>query len=493
MKNATVLSLALALALSFCVQASMACTTIIVGKKASKDGSILVARSVDGTSGNIAVDYVRHAPRRKGYLLQSRLQNRFSYQMPDNLMGYTGSPDYRTNGTSFEESGFNDAGVGVSATETIFSNDATLKVDPYNTETGVVEEVIPTIILAQAKTAREGVLMLGRLIEHSGSAEGFGVAFVDKNEAWYLENAGGHQWLAQRIPDDSYFVSANQSRLGVVDLTDHENVLSSPNLDRWAIQHGLFDAKSGQDFNFRKIFGRDNATDAGYNLPRDAYLPGRFTRALAGKEPQANDFPAFVRPDRPLDVAEVGSSLQSHFQGTARDPYERRDPQAAVRPISVFRTYQAHVLQTRANLPAPIANVNYLSLGMSALGIYLPFHQGAAIPASYQGATDKADDRSAFWTFRRMQTLAMQDFPKYGPLVRRRFDALAAEIATRQSAFEKDYAAMHARDPRKAKQMLDRFTSRTVSQALEVAAQLSNEIVTDMALAINKQYLFAGS
>ena len=164
-----------------------------------------------------------------------------------------------------------------------------------------------------------------------------------------------------------------------------------------------------------------------------------------------------------------------------------------MRPISVFRTYQAHVLQTRANLPAPIANVNYLSLGMSALGIYLPFHQGAAIPASYQGATDKADDRSAFWTFRRMQTLAMQDFPKYGPLVRRRFDALAAEIATRQSAFEKDYAAMHARDPRKAKQMLDRFTSRTVSQALEVAAQLSNEIVTDMALAINKQYLFAGS
>lgn len=95
-----------------------------------------------------------------------------SYQMPDNLMGYTGSPDYRTNGTSFEESGFNDAGVGVSATQTIFSNDATLKVEPYNTKTGVPEEVIPTIILAQAKTAREGVLMLGHLIEQYGSAEG---------------------------------------------------------------------------------------------------------------------------------------------------------------------------------------------------------------------------------------------------------------------------------------------------------------------------------
>jgi dipeptidase len=489
MKKVTVLPLALV----FCVQASMACTTIIVGKKASKDGSILVARSVDGTSGNVAVDYVHHPARRKGYLLQSRLQNQFSYQMPDKLLSYTGSPDYRTNGTAFEESGLNDAGVGVSATETIFSNDATLKVDPYVTDTGVVEEVIPTIILAQAKTAREGVLMLGRLIERYGSAEGFGVAFVDKNEAWYLENAGGHQWLAQRIPDDSYFVSANQSRLGVVDLIDHESVLSSPNLDRWAMKHGLFDAKSGQDFNFRKIFGRDNATDKEYSFPRVAYLQGRFTHALVDKEVQANDFPTFVRPDHPIDVTEVGSSLQSHFQGTARDPYGRRDPQATVRPISVFRTYQAHVLQTRANLPVPIANVNYLSFGMSALSIYVPFHQGAAIPASYQGATDKADGRSAFWTFRRMQTLAMQDFPKYGALVRRRFDVLAAEIAARQSAFEKDYAAMYARDPHKAQQMLDLFTSRTVSQALELAAQLANEIVTDMSLTVNKQYLFSGS
>jgi HPt (histidine-containing phosphotransfer) domain-containing protein len=87
----------------------------------------------------------------------------------------------------------------------------------------------------------------------------------------------------------------------------------------------------------------------------------------------------------------------------------------------------------------------------------------------------------------------MQDFPKYGALVRRRFDVLAAEIAARQSAFEKDYAAMYARDPHKAQQMLDLFTSRTVSQALELAAQLANEIVTDMSLTVNKQYLFSGS
>ncbi|CAB3698609.1 C69 family dipeptidase [Trinickia soli] len=484
---------ALCLALSVGAQASMACTTIIVGRNATNDGSILVARSVDGVSGNVAVDYVYHPPRRNGYLLRSQLENRFWYQMPANLMGYTGSPDHRTNGTGFEESGFNDVGVGVSATETIFSNEATLKVDPYATDDGIVEEVIPTIILPQAKSARDGVQMLGQLIERYGSAEGFGVAFVDKREAWYLENAGGHEWLAQRIPDDSYFVSANQSRLGVVDLNDRQNVLSSPRLAQWAAQHGLYGAKRGQAFNFREIFGRDEQKDAGYNYPRVEYLQGRYTHALAGVQQTANRFPTFARPDHLLSVAEIENSLQNHFQGTAHDPYGRVDPAATTRPISVFRTYQSHVLQTRANLPAPIANVEYLSLGMSALSVYVPFYEGASIPASYRGAGATADDHSAFWTFRRLQTLAMQNFPKYGPLVRRRFDAFAVEIATRQKTFETRYSQTYARDPSEAKRLLDSFTNQTVDEALQAATELSNEIISDMALTVNKQFSFEGA
>jgi len=474
----------------------MACTTIIVGRKASADGSILVARSVDGDNGTTPVDYVYHPPRQKGYLLKSRIEGNFSYQLPDNLLGYTGSPVLSSvfhTDTVFEESGFNDLGVGVSATETIFSNDATLKVDPYRKDGGVVEEIIPTVILPQVRTAREGVLLLGRLVEQYGAAEGFGVAFVDRNEAWYLENAGGHEWLAQRIPDDSYFVSANQSRLGTVDFNDKENVLSSPNLEQWAIQHGLFDVKSGKDFSFREVFGHDNAKDSGYNYSRVAYLQGGYTKALVGDLPQTNSFPTFARPDHPISLAEVEDGLESHYQGTPHDPYGLADPSVTIRPVSVFRTGQSHVLQTRANVPAPIASVEYLSLGMAALSVYIPFYQGTAIPASYQGATGKADDHSAFWAFRRVQALALQDFPKYGPWVRQRFDALAVETAARQRTFEKDYTEAYAHDPLKAKQLLDAFTSQTVAQALQLASDLSNEIVTDMAKEVEKKYHFEGA
>ena len=75
------------------------------------------------------------------------------------------------------------------------------------------------------EVSSRGVMLLGKIIETQGSGEGFGVAFVEKNEVWYLENAGGHQWLAVRVPDNAYFVGTNQSRLGKVDLKDSKITL----------------------------------------------------------------------------------------------------------------------------------------------------------------------------------------------------------------------------------------------------------------------------
>ena len=174
------------------VASSFACTTIIVGKNATTDGSILVARNDDGGSANSPSHLVYHQPRAKGYLFSSVEENKYSYQLPDNLMGYTGMPDWGTRNTpgggTFEEVGFNDAGVGISATETIFSNPQTLKVDPYLDESGVVEEAIPSILLPQIKSARQGVEMLGKIIETTGSGEGFGVVLliVKKRGIWKM-------------------------------------------------------------------------------------------------------------------------------------------------------------------------------------------------------------------------------------------------------------------------------------------------------------------
>jgi len=475
------------------VASTYACTTILVGKNASSDGSILIARNEDGDSGNAAVRFMYHPPRKTGYLYKNVEENQFTYQLPDNLMGYTGSPDWQTNNSTFEEAGFNDLGVGISATETIQSNLQTLKVDPYVESTGIVEEAIPTILLPQMKSAREGVLMLGKIIESQGSGEGFGVAFVDKDEAWYLENAGGHQWLAIRLPDDGYFVSANQSRLGTVDLSDTQNYLSSSDLIVFAEQNGLYNPKKDGAFNFHKVYGQNNDNDKVYNYPRVTYLQNLFTKSTLNYPVKDGDFPVFLRPDHKLSVVDVESALSSYFQGTEHDPYTSQNPKATARPISVYRTQQSHVLQVRDNLPMPIANVEYLNLGMTATGIYVPFYQGANIPENYKIATGSADSLSAYWKFRKLQMLVMQNFPRYAPVVQQSYALLNQQITEQQKQFEAEYVKLYARHPKKAQHLLDEFTKNTLDAVFDVTDQLTNQIITDQSTNINTMYKFHGA
>lgn len=490
------------------VASSYACTTILVGKNATKDGSIIIARNEDGSSASDAIHFLYHQPRAKGYLYQSVQENKFSYQMPDNLMGYSAAPDWATRGTpsggTFEEIGFNDVGVGISATETIFSNAKMLKVDPYLDESGVTggitEEAIPTIILPQAKSAREGVLLLGHIIETRGAGEGFGVAFVDSKEAWYLENAGGHQWLAVRVPDNAYFVSGNQSRLGEVDLKDSKNYLASPNLITFAEEHGLYNPKTDGKFNFHKVYGKNDTTnssiyknDSYYNYQRVITLQGKYTKDTLKHPVTDGDFPVFLKPDHKLTIADVESGLQNYYQGTTKDPYTTQNPAEKYRPISVMRTQQSHILQTREKLPQPIANVIYLNLGMTALGIYVPFYQGATIPDSYQLATDQADDHSAFWKFRKLQTLAMQNFPKYAPWVQSGFATLNQQIQGQQTKFEADYVKLYKKDPVAAQALLDNFTRMTQKEVFTEVEQLTNQILTDMTNQVEKTYHFEGA
>ncbi|GMN89942.1 C69 family dipeptidase [Francisella sciaenopsi] len=470
---------------------SFSCTTIIVGKGASKDGSILIARNVDGPSDSAAVRFIYHPPKTQGYIYQNfeEPENKFQYKMPNNLLGYSGLPDWQTDNRGYEESGFNDLGVSISATETIFSNTKVLEIDPY-VEDGISEEAITTIILPQINSAKQGVELLGSIIEKYGAAEGFGVAFADKDEAWYMENAGGHEWVAVKIPDDKYFVSANQSRIGTINLNDKQNVLSSANLVSFAKDNGLYD--SGK-FNFRKIYSKDDNSDAGYNYPRVKYLQELFTPSEKNKKYEDNSFPTLLTPKNKISITNIEDALENHFQGTEYDPYELQNPTVTDRPISVYRTQQSHILSLRKGLPLPIANVEYLSLGMSALSIYVPFYQGAKIPLEYQIGNNKADNISAYWKFRKLQMMGMLNFPKYAPIIKERFDLLNKQIQDQQKIFEQAYIDIYKKNPIKAQELLDNFTTSSVNAVFAITEELTNELITMQSSAINDEYKFPGA
>ena len=120
-----------------------------------------------------------------------------------------------------------------------YSSQKALEYDPY-VKDGLAENCTYNIVLPYIHTAREGVERLGKLIEEYGSAEGFGIGFIDDNEIWYLENACGHRWLACKMPRDQYFVTGNQSRFRDFDPNDKENYLASDDLISFAEKNGLF-------------------------------------------------------------------------------------------------------------------------------------------------------------------------------------------------------------------------------------------------------------
>ena len=125
-------------------------------------------------------------------------------------------PDVTPEEGLFEEAGVNAAHVAMSTTESALANDRVLAFDPY-VENGLAEDAMLTVVLPYVKTAREGVKRLGEIVAEYGSAESNGVLFADHLEAWYMEIATGHHWVAQRIPDDCVAVVANQLSIQEVD------------------------------------------------------------------------------------------------------------------------------------------------------------------------------------------------------------------------------------------------------------------------------------
>ena len=140
------------------------CTTFIVGDKATVDGSFLVARSADSSALKAQLFIIHPAcyyP--EGAMYRTKDHNGatdFSYPQPVHAMRYTSVPNWQTK--LHGAVGFNEAGLGVTGTESIFARDDALAIDPYNKETGITEDDIIDIILPRCHTAAEGVELLDR-------------------------------------------------------------------------------------------------------------------------------------------------------------------------------------------------------------------------------------------------------------------------------------------------------------------------------------------
>ena len=465
------------------------CTTIIIGQEQTADGSMIVARSEDWDAME-AKNYEIFEGTDNGPREFVAMDSPFRCELPEKALGYTALSPYNLHG-HWGSAGFNTAGVGMSATESIFSSDEVLKHDPL-VENGVAENSVFNITLPYVHTAREGVERLGMLIEKYGIAEGFGIGFVDSKEIWYLETACGHRWLACRMPKDQYFVTGNQSRFRTYDPNDKENYLASADLIEFAEKHGLYNPAQGA-FDFHEAYARDIKLDTTYNYPRVWGLQQFFSPEIKN-DVTKNTFPVFAKAAHKVTLTELRTAFRFHYDNTEHDPYLNSNPKEPYRPVSIFRTTQTHLLQVRPELPQAIGCVNYVAMGMADLGVFLPLYQGiTSYPEAYTKGNGESSDDSAYWKFRKIMVLGMTNYNKYAPIIKEAYAKFEAETDQRQREMEEEYLRIYKTQPLHAQDLLQAFSDKILNSALDLADRLQEKLFTLMTQDIQQEYLFHGA
>lgn len=465
------------------------CTTIIVGKQQSADGSLICARSEDFDY-QIAKNLEMYEDTDCGPTVFAAFDSPFRCPLPPKRLGYTAMPGFVLPG-HWGSAGFNTAGVGMSSTETIFSSEKALKADPL-VGSGIAENCVFNITLPYIHTAREGVERLGAMIEQYGSAEGYGVGFIDKDEVWYLETACGHHWLACRMPDEQYFVTGNQSRFRHYDENDKKNFLASADLITFAADHGLYDPAKGE-FDFHEAYARDEQLDTTYNYPRVWGLQRMFSPSIQN-DVTHNTFPVFAQAEKKISITDMRRAFRFHYNDTEHDPYLHSNPKEPYRPVSIFRTCQTHIITVRPWLPQAIGCVTYMAMGMADLGVFLPYYQGlSSYPKAYTVGKNYSSNDSAYWKFRHVQALGMVNYNRYAPLIHERYLKFEAECDQRQKEMEEQYLQIYKSQPIHAQALLQQFSDDLLQRALTITDELTEELFTCLCRDTQAEYLFHGA
>jgi len=435
----------------------MPCTTLLVGRRASADGSPLVARTEDSSAGSfdpkrVVVVRPEDQPRTYTSVIGGR-----TIDLPQEPLRYTAIPNALPDEGIWGCAGINAANVAMSATETITSNPRVLGADPLvermpasgepgtpghrpEQPGGLGEEDFVTLVLPYIRSAREGVQRLGALLAEHGTYEMNGIAFSDAEDIWWLETVGGHHWIARRVPEDHYVTMPNQLGIDSFDLDDAEGPgrdhLASPDLRAFLREHHLdLTARRGSTagdtaFDPREAFGSHTEHDHVYNTPRAWYMQRSLSPAAEdwdagapGARPDSDTLPWSRRPERLLTVEDVKDVLSSHYQGTVFDPYSSRGTDAerrAFRPIGINRHNALAILQIRPDLPESHRALQWVAFASLPFTTLIPMFTGVESAPEYLATTGQSVSTDSFyWASRMIAALADPHFHQAIPLIER--------------------------------------------------------------------------
>ncbi|MBQ6292008.1 MAG: C69 family dipeptidase [Bacteroidales bacterium] len=454
----------LSAALSFLTVASFACTNLIVGKKASVDGSVMCTYNCDGFGFASPLTY--SAPGRHAA----------GEQIPIRGFGPSG------NGRYVAQVDYTYGVVGlmnenqVTIVETTWDGREELR----NPDGLLDYFTLMGIALQRSTNAREAIAVIHQLVQEYGyNSTGENFVVADKDEAWIMEIIGkgpeqkGAVWVALRVPDDCICAYANSSRIRQFPQAKKADkklgfcivegeCMYSADVISFAREKGYYEGPDA-DFSFREAYGPLDFSAIRYCEARvwsffrhhydtaeiDSYLP-----FINGQTDVIDHLPLWIKPDKPLSVRDLMNDMRDHYEGTALDmtadvsagpwasPY-RNQPvnykssdgtdMFRERPIGCQQSGMTMVCQMRDWLPDAVGGVTYFNMDDASMVAYVPVYCGIdRIPDPFRRENNDIREfstESAFW---------MNNF--VANMVYPRYSAMIGDLREAQSELEDFYA-----------------------------------------------------
>ena len=312
-------ALVLPFALVAQVNTKESCTSIMVGKRASTDGSVITSHTCDGRYRTwMTVEPAQKAEKGRKYTVLKGTMHTVS---PSDTTGIrpAGSiamseATYAYLNTSYPCLNEKQLAIG----ESTFSGPDTL----VNPNAMFLIEELERVALMRCTTARDAIRLIGTLVAKYGYADGGEcITIADRKEVWQMEIIGcgrdriGGVWVAQRVPDDHVAVSCNIPRIGRLQRNNPEYFMCSDNVEEVAKRYGLWDGEG--EFVFWKAYNTSWAN--GRNFREREYFIFSTLAPSQGFTYDMPELPFSVKPDAPVDVTDVMRLLRSTYEGTEMD------------------------------------------------------------------------------------------------------------------------------------------------------------------------------
>lgn len=507
-----------------------ACTTMIVGKDASKDGSVFVAHSDDDELLDQRIVYVPamdHPPNSKRpvyddpaafggsnvrYVGTSRGPGYVNENLPQSKpLGYI---DQVPHTYAYFDGNY----AIMNEHQLVFgecTNGAKFQPKPEPGKRIFYSAELSRVAAERCTTAREAITLMGKLIEEHGYyGTGETLLVGDTKEAWVFEMCAvpgrtAGLWIAKRVPDDHVFAAANEFRIREIDPEDPD-LMYTKDLFKIAQEVGWWDPEDGK-LDWLRAVSLGEYNHPYYSLRRvwrifDRVKPSaKFSPWV--KDGFTKDYPFSVKPDKKLTARDVMGLYRDHYDGTEFDttkgmaagpfgsperyfgPYDGSSPDVASpgrkmsgaweRPISVYYAGYTFVNQARGWLPDEIGGICWFGPDKSATSCFVPLYAGVNdLPKSYQtGNTEKYDRKIAWWAFNFVSNWANLKYSYMIKDIKAKQKELEDKEFSEQAKIDKKALDLHKKDPEQAKEYLTKYTVDNANQVVDEWWKLADFLI----------------